>query len=51
MIKNDFVDAFSEVDLIMSPSSPSSAFKIGSKTGVPIDSNIKSERSGMINIF
>ena len=37
MIKNDFVDAFSEVDVIMSPSSPSSAFKIGSKTEDPIE--------------
>ena len=37
MIKNDFVDAFSEVDIIMSPSSPSSAFKIGSKTEDPIE--------------
>ena len=37
MIKNDFVDAFNEVDIIMSPSSPSSAFKIGSKTDDPIE--------------
>ena len=37
MIKNDFVDAFSKVDIIMSPSSPSSAFKIGSKTEDPIE--------------
>jgi len=37
MIKNDFVKAFSEVDVIMSPSSPSAAFKIGSKTEDPIE--------------
>tara|TARA_B100001057_G_scaffold280822_1_gene281243 strand:+ start:7028 stop:8479 length:1452 start_codon:yes stop_codon:yes gene_type:complete len=37
MIKNDFVKAFSEVDVIMSPTSPSSAFKIGSKTENPIE--------------
>ena len=37
MIKNDFVDAFNQVDIIMSPSSPSSAFKIGSKTEDPIE--------------
>ena len=37
MIKNDFVDAFNKVDVIMSPSSPSSAFKIGSKTEDPIE--------------
>ena len=37
MIKNDFVKAFSEVDVIISPSSPSSAFKIGSKTEDPIE--------------
>ena len=37
MIKNDFVEAFKNVDVIMSPSSPSSAFKIGSKTEDPIE--------------
>ena len=37
MIKNDFVEAFKNVDIIMSPSSPSSAFKIGSKTEDPIE--------------
>ena len=37
MIKNDFMEAFKGVDVIMSPSSPSSAFKIGSKTEDPIE--------------
>ena len=37
MIKNDFMEAFKGVDIIMSPSSPSSAFKIGSKTENPIE--------------
>ena len=37
MIKNDFMEAFRDVDIIMSPSSPSSAFKIGSKTEDPIE--------------
>ena len=37
MIKNDFMEAFKDVDIIMSPSSPSSAFKIGSKTEDPIE--------------
>ncbi|MEE3300670.1 MAG: amidase family protein, partial [Pseudomonadota bacterium] len=32
LIKNDFVDAFKEVDVIIGPTSPHTAFKIGSKT-------------------
>ena len=32
LIKNDFVDAFKEVDVIVGPTSPHTAFQIGSKT-------------------
>ncbi len=32
LIKNDFVDAFKEVDVIIGPTSPHTAFEIGSKT-------------------
>ena len=32
LIKNDFIDAFDEVDVIIGPTSPHTAFKIGAKT-------------------
>lgn len=36
LIKNDFKRAFSEVDLILTPTSPETAFKIGEKTKDPL---------------
>tara|TARA_B100001123_G_scaffold37532_1_gene38763 strand:- start:941 stop:2395 length:1455 start_codon:yes stop_codon:yes gene_type:complete len=36
LIKNDFDSAFNEVDAILTPSTPSSAFKIGDKTDDPV---------------
>ncbi len=36
LIKNDFDRAFQEVDVIMGPTSPHTAFKIGSKTSDPV---------------
>ncbi len=36
LIKNDFVEAFKEVDVIMSPTTPSPAFKAGEKTSDPV---------------
>ena len=36
LIKKDFDDAYSKVDAILTPSTPSSAFKIGEKTDDPI---------------
>ncbi len=36
LIKNDFDKVFSEVDAILTPSTPSSAFKIGDKTNDPV---------------
>ena len=36
LIKNDFDEAFNKVDAILTPSTPSSAFKIGEKTDDPI---------------
>jgi len=32
LIKNDFIDAFDEVDVIIGPTSPHTAFEIGTKT-------------------
>ena len=36
LIKNDFDKSFNEVDAILTPSTPSSAFKIGDKTNDPV---------------
>jgi len=36
LIQEDFVRAFEEVDLIMGPTSPSTAFGIGEKTSDPV---------------
>ena len=37
LIKRDYEQAFSEVDLIAGPVSPTAAFSLGEKTGVPMD--------------
>ena len=36
LIANDFVEAFKQCDVIMSPTSPSTAFKIGEKASDPV---------------
>lgn len=36
LIKNDFVSAFNDVDVIMAPTCPSPAFKLGEKTADPV---------------
>ena len=36
LIKNDFDEAYKKVDAILTPSTPSSAFKIGEKKGDPV---------------
>jgi len=36
LIKNDFLAAFEKVDVIAAPTSPTTAFKIGEKTGDPL---------------
>lgn len=36
LIKNDFVEAFKDVDMIMSPTSPTPAFKFGEKGDDPV---------------
>jgi aspartyl-tRNA(Asn)/glutamyl-tRNA(Gln) amidotransferase subunit A len=36
LIKNDFASAFESVDVIMTPTSPTTAFKIGEKTSDPL---------------
>ena len=36
LIKNDFLDAFKKVDLLLTPTSPTVAFKMGEKTDDPL---------------
>jgi len=36
LVKNDFDDAFAKVDLVLSPTAPTPAFKIGEKTDDPL---------------
>lgn len=36
LIKNDFMNAFSEVDVILGPTTPNPAWKIGAKTNDPV---------------
>ena len=36
MIANDFARAFGEVDVVLSPTSPTAAFELGAKTSDPI---------------
>ena len=36
LIKNDFDEVYKKVDAILTPSTPSSAFKIGEKTNDPV---------------
>lgn len=36
LIQNDFINAFKEIDLIISPTTPTTAFKIGEKTDNPL---------------
>ncbi|MDX1663071.1 MAG: Asp-tRNA(Asn)/Glu-tRNA(Gln) amidotransferase subunit GatA [Candidatus Promineifilaceae bacterium] len=36
LIKNDFIDAFEEVDVIAAPTSPTTAFRFGERTGDPL---------------
>lgn len=36
LIQNDFIEAFKSVDLIISPTTPTTAFKIGEKTDNPL---------------
>lgn len=37
LIKNDFLEAFNKVDLILTPTSPTTAFKIGEKSTDPLE--------------
>jgi aspartyl-tRNA(Asn)/glutamyl-tRNA(Gln) amidotransferase subunit A len=37
LIKRDFDEAFTEVDAILTPTTPSPAFAIGEKTGDPLE--------------
>ncbi|MBX7151319.1 Asp-tRNA(Asn)/Glu-tRNA(Gln) amidotransferase subunit GatA [bacterium] len=50
LIKNDFVAAFSKVDCIIAPTSPTAAFKLGEKTDDPLSMYLSDVYTVNINI-
>ncbi|PAV26201.1 aspartyl/glutamyl-tRNA(Asn/Gln) amidotransferase subunit A [Tamilnaduibacter salinus] len=50
LIQQDFVNAFSEVDLLMSPATPSPAFRIGEKTDDPVQMYLEDTFTIAINL-
>ena len=50
MIKDDFVTAFSDVDVIMGPVSPTTAFKIGEKSDDPVSMYLQDIYTLAINL-
>ncbi|NUM80515.1 Asp-tRNA(Asn)/Glu-tRNA(Gln) amidotransferase subunit GatA [bacterium] len=50
LIKKDFVDAFSKVDCIVAPTSPTVAFKLGEKTDDPLSMYLSDVYTVNINI-
>ena len=50
MIKDDFVAAFADVDVIMGPVSPTTAFKIGEKSDDPVSMYLQDIYTLAINL-
>ena len=50
LIKNDFYDAYKKVDAILTPSTPSSAFKIGEKTNDPVSMYLNDNFTVPVNL-
>jgi aspartyl-tRNA(Asn)/glutamyl-tRNA(Gln) amidotransferase subunit A len=50
LIKNDFEDALKDVDVIISPVSPTTAFKIGEKSGDPVEMYLADIYTAAINL-
>jgi aspartyl-tRNA(Asn)/glutamyl-tRNA(Gln) amidotransferase subunit A len=50
LIKQDFEDAFETVDVILSPVSPSTAFKIGEKTEDPLQMYLADVYTAVVNL-
>jgi len=51
LIKQDFVEAFKKVDAIISPTSPTTAFKAGTKTEDPIQMYLSDVYTLSLNLF
>lgn len=51
LIKNNFMKAFEEVDVIMGPTSPTTAFKLGEKTDDPLQMYLSDIYTLSLNLF
>lgn len=50
LVRNDFTEAFKNVDVILSPTAPSPAFKIGEKTSDPVSMYLSDIYTVAVNI-
>ncbi len=50
LIRNDFTDAFKEVDVILGPTSPTTAFKIGEKIDDPVSMYLSDINTISVNL-
>jgi aspartyl-tRNA(Asn)/glutamyl-tRNA(Gln) amidotransferase subunit A len=51
LIKNDFIEAFKNVDVILSPTSPTTAFKIGEKSDNPLEMYLSDIYTISLNLY
>ncbi|BAI81402.1 aspartyl-tRNA(Asn)/glutamyl-tRNA (Gln) amidotransferase subunit A [Deferribacter desulfuricans SSM1] len=51
LIKNDYLNAFKEVDVIITPTSPTTAFKIGEKSSDPLQMYLSDIYTISLNLF
>lgn len=50
LIKNDFTEAFKKVDVILTPTTPTTAFKIGEKSNDPLQMYLSDIYTTSINL-
>ncbi|MCA1980487.1 MAG: Asp-tRNA(Asn)/Glu-tRNA(Gln) amidotransferase subunit GatA [Calditerrivibrio sp.] len=51
LIKNDFLNAFKKVDFILTPTSPTTAFKLGAKSNDPLQMYLSDIYTISLNLF
>lgn len=51
LIKNDFINAFKKVDFILTPTSPTTAFKLGAKSNDPLQMYLSDIFTISLNLF
>lgn len=51
LIKKDFVEAFSKVDFILTPTSPTTAFRLGEKSSNPLEMYLSDIYTISLNLF